>query len=370
MESNIIRKKVLHLITGLGVGGAETILSETVPGLQAEFDNRVCCIVGRGSIGKKLEDSDIPVYYLDLKNFFDLGAISKFKKIIEDFQPEILVTYLIHADLFGRIFGKLFGINKIVSSKHGSLLRWDFLKYFDRFTSFLVTKYVVLTKTEQEKMIRELKILQEKTEVIPNGINLEKFDVVIDKNKKKNELGINNDNLNIVCVSNLREGKGHEYLLEAFEQTYEKIKGINLLIIGDGEKREELLCQIKNYKSRDNIRFLGYRNDVIEILKVSEIFVMPTLAEGMSMAILEAMACELPIITTKIRANEEIIEDKLDGLLVAIRNSSAIKYKIQELINNKDLRCQLGSKAKQKIKTKFDLVITTKQFMNLIQNVL
>lgn len=362
------RKKILHLITGLGVGGAETILSEIVPRLQKEFDNRVCCIIGHGIIGKKLEDSNIPVYYLDLKNFFDFGAIFRFKKVINEFQPEILITYLIHADLFGRFFGKLFGVKKVISSKHGSLLQWDFLKYLDRFTSFLVTKYIVLTKTEQKKIIRELKISKDRTVIIPNGIDLNKFDVVVDKNEKKKELGINNDNLNIVCVSNLREEKGHEYLLEAFEKLFEKHKKSNLLIVGNGEKKETLISQIADYQSKDNVHFLGNRQDVTEILKISDIFVMPTLAEGMSMAILEAISSGLPIITTTIAANKELIENEITGLLVQPRSDREITESMQRLLNDVQLRKRLGQAAKEKAASEFEINLIIKKLADLLNN--
>ena len=134
------KKKILHLITGLEIGGAEMMLLKTLPRMQEDFDNRVCCIRGHGPIGKKLEKAGVPVYYLNLKNIFDLGIILRFKKIIKEFQPKILVTYLIHADLFGRIFGRIFGIKKITCSVRVKLVQWKYfpLLIIDGLTSFLV----------------------------------------------------------------------------------------------------------------------------------------------------------------------------------------------------------------------------------------
>lgn len=363
------KKKTLHLITGLEIGGTEMMLLKILSRMQNDFDNRVCCIIGHGPMGKKLEEAGIIVYYLDLKNVFDLGIIWRFRKTIKEFQPEILATYLIHSDLFGRIFGRLFGIKKIICSRQGSLLQWDFLKYFDRMTKFLVTRYMVLTEVEKSILVKTLAIKKEKIMVNPNGLDIKEFDFEIDKQSKKVELGIQNENINIVCVSKLRNGKGHEYLLEAFEALYKKNNKLNLLIVGGGERESFLLDLITNYESKGNIYFLGNRTDVREILKISDIFVMPTLAEGMSTAILEAMASRLPIITTNIPANKELIQNMKNGFLVSPKNVPEIAEKINVLINCPDLRQEIGNSARKKVESEFNLDLTVKIFAKLLNEV-
>jgi hypothetical protein len=108
------KKKILHLISGLDIGGTETQLLRVLPELQIYHENYVCCVRGHGPIGKQLEKKGVPVQYLEFKNILDLGVIYRFYKSIEKIQPDILVTYLIHADLYGRVFGRLFGVKKIV----------------------------------------------------------------------------------------------------------------------------------------------------------------------------------------------------------------------------------------------------------------
>lgn len=363
------KKKILHLITGLEIGGAEILLLRTLPKMQNAFDNRVCCIIGRGPIGKRLENAGIPVYYLDLKNIFDLKIILKFKKIINEFKPDILLTYLIHADLFGRIFGRIFGIKKIVCSKHGSLLQWEFLKYLDRLTKSLVTHYTALTEVEKSILIKTLGIKEEKIFINPNGIETKEFDFEINKKQKQDELGIKNDNTNIVCVSKLRNKKGHEYLLEAFETLYKENNKLNLIIVGDGEKEDFLREYISNYSSKNNIYFLGNRDDIKEILSISDIFVMPTLAEGMSIAILEAMASGLPIITTDIPANKVLIQNMESGILVQPKSSLEIAEKISLLLKNIELRKKLGQAAKKRAELEFDFDLKMKKFINFLNKI-
>jgi glycosyltransferase involved in cell wall biosynthesis len=280
-----------------------------------------------------------------------------------------LITYLIHADLFGRIFGRLFGIKKIICSRQGSLLQWDFLKYFDWLTKGLVTRYTALTEVEKSILIRTLGIKKEKIIINPNGIEMKEFDFEIDRQKKKNELGIQNENINIVCVSKLRNGKGHEYLLNAFEALYEKNNKINLLLVGGGERESFLIDCVSNYESKGNIYFLGNRNDAKEILKISDIFVMPTLAEGMSIAILEAMASGLPIITTNIPANKVLIQDKETGILVSPKNAPEIAEKISILVNDADLRQKMGHAAKKRAESEFNLDLAVKRFIEFLNDI-
>ncbi len=352
-----MKKRILHIITGLEVGGAETNLSRLIPSLEKTFENRICCLIGRGPMGKIFADKNIPVYYLDINNVFDFFnpfVVLKFRKIIKEFKPDIIATYLIHSDLFGRIWGRFFGVKKIICNHRGSLLQWEWLSFLDKITSFLVTKYVFQTLSAKKEISRRLNIEPKKTTVIPNVINLEDFEFEIDNSKKSKELGIPEENLNIVSVSNLRKGKGHKYLLGAFDRVYRQgHENMNLLIVGDGDQRPILEKQAKICESGDHIYFLGRRSDVLEILKICDIFVLPTFAEGMSNAIMEAMASKLAVITTDIDVNKDLIKNNYSGILVPVKNSDVIAENITKLLKNPEERTRLGENAYNEIKDKF-----------------
>jgi glycosyltransferase involved in cell wall biosynthesis len=363
------KKKILHFISGLEVGGTETQLLRILPNLQNYHDNRVCCANGRGPIGKALEEKGISVYYLDLENIFNIFAIKRFYKIVKDFSPDILVTYLIHADLYGRILGKLFGIKKIICSKRGALLQWEWLFFFDRMTKKMVDHYLVQTETAKKEWIEKLKLPESKFTVIPNGIDIKQFKIQVDKTKKKEELGIKKDSFIITCVSKLRRGKGHKLLLEVFENIFESNKNISLLLVGDGEQEKSLREQVKNYHSKNEIFFLGFRKDIAEILSVSDLFVLPTEKEGMSNAIIEAMIMGVPVITTNIPENKDIIENQKTGIFFTVNDVNSLKKSVETLIYNPDLRTKLGQNAQQEVTLNFDIQVVTKRFANFYQEV-
>src|SRR6185369_9251614 len=349
------KKKILHLITGLEVGGAEMMLLKTLPRMQEAFDNRICCIRGHGEIGKRLEAASVPVYYLDLKNIFDLGIIFRFGKIIKEFEPDILVTYLIHADLFGRVFGRIFGIKKIICSVRVKLIQWKYLPLLalDGLTSFLVNHYHFNSHTVADMYLKYFFLSNKKITVIPNGIEIAKYKISIDKMKKRRELSIPEDVFLIGCVGRLEKQKGQKYLIGAFSEIIKTHPQVFLILIGDGSYRIFLEKLAQTLELGNCVKFFGRRSDVPEILQTIDLFVLPSLYEGMSNAVMEAMAAGKPIITTHIPENKELIQNNQTGILVSPKNTLALKLAMENIIENSELKKLLGDEAQKSVSKNF-----------------
>lgn len=327
------RKRILHLITGLELGGTENMLLKTLPLIQDKFENIVCCIVGTGPVGEKLVEKGVTVHYLKLKNIFDVGAIIRFGKVISQVKPDLLVTYLIHADLWGRIWGKAFGVKKVICSQRGSLLQWQWLRIVDKLTKHMVDMYTTQTEIAKINLVKELNIDPDKVMVIPNFVSV-KENKKINRSQKLHKLGIMSNKLNFICVSKLRRGKGHECLLEAFENLFRSFNNINLLLVGDGDRKEELINQVKGYNSRDSIFFLGKREDVTDLLLCSDFFVLPTEGEGMSNAILEAMEAGIPVIVSNIQENLELLPGDDYAVFVWAKDTKSLERGMDYCIRN------------------------------------
>lgn len=350
------RKKILHLISGLEIGGTEMQLLRILPELQKYHENSVCCVRGRGPIGKQLEENGVSVHYLEFRSATDFAVIYRFYQVIREFQPDILVTYLIHADLYGRVLGRLFGIKKIVSSKRGLLLQWEWLSFFDRLTKHLVTHYLVQTEKAKKEWMKKLHLFDEKRfTIIPNGIDTDQFQIDIDNRGKKSSLGLSDSSFVITSIGRLRRKKGHEYLLRAFENIFDEEKNLILLLVGDGEREDALKKQVTNYKSKSAIKFLGNRTDIPEILAITDIFALPTEGEGMSNAIIEAMAAGVPIITTDIEENRELIKDGVTGILFQKNDVRALSEKLRSLQPDPETRHRIGARARKEAERVFDI---------------
>jgi len=236
------KRKILHLITGLEIGGAEIMLLKTIPSLKNDFEHIVCCIRGRGPIGEKLAAYDIPVHYLDLQGFLDWRVIPKFHALLQSKKPDLLITYLIHADLFGRVFGRIFGVKKIFCSVRVKLVQ---AKYFpllivDGLTSFLVNQYHFNSQSVAVFYQKYFFLSKKKITVICNGLDITKYEISKEASEhKRQELGLN-DKIVLGCLAKLRAQKGHKYLLEAFHDIHIKHPETALLLIGNGEERQSL----------------------------------------------------------------------------------------------------------------------------------
>lgn len=349
------RKKIVHLITGLETGGAEMMLLKTLPLLQTEFENEVYCLKGKGIIGERLKEKGILVYYLHFNLVSLLITVWRFKKLLKSSQPDLLVLYLIHADIFGRIFGRIFGVKKIISNRRGFYLNWRSLYWLDRVTAPLVDRFIVQTEHAVKVLSEDLSVPKEKISVVPNAIDLKEYDFNLDSEEKKLSLGIPRENINITCVSTLKPGKGLEELLQAFNTLFSQNPHYSLLLVGDGPLKEELRKESSLLPASKNIFFLGRRFDVREILHISDIFVLPTYSEGMSNAILEAMASKLPVVSTTIPVNQEVIENMRTGLLIPVGDSHLLFKALQKLIEKPALRESLGDAAFQKVKNSYSL---------------
>jgi len=352
-----MNKKILHLITGLEIGGAETMLLKLLPQTSDSIDHHVCSIIGVGPIGDQLSASGISVHHLDLTHNLDLSVIFRFKKLMQDIKPDVLITYLPHADLLGRFVGKAVGTPTIVGSIRVRLTRSKYLPFFiiDGLTSPLVNHYHFNSQTIANLHQRLLLVSSKKITVIPNTIDVSKYDINIDIERKKSDLNIPSDRLIIGCIARLRKQKGHPYLITAFKKIITRHPQALLVLAGDGEEKSSVLDTINKLNLRDNVIMLGNRHDIPEILQLFDIFAFTTLYEGMSNSIMEAMAARRPIVTTDIPENCELIDHGQSGLLVPARDVNATAHALNTLIEQPSKRHLLGQRAHQSVINNFSL---------------
>ncbi len=347
-------KKVLHLITGLEKGGgAEAMLLKTLPYLE-KTENVICVLKGRGEISKQLEQKGIKVYYLDMKNYFDIGVISRYKKVIREYEPDIQVNYLIHADVFGRILAKKFGAGKVVSYIRNRHTNFTF-SFLDRITLRKVDYLLTNSQANLGFYREKYDFPKNRSACIPNGI---KIDNEIDSEalgKLKQEFDILGDEFIITCVARLHKQKNIDTLVRAVQKLQEKSLNFKVLICGEGKERNKLKELAKKLSLQDNILFLRNRDDALNILNISDVFVLPSAKEGMSNALLEAMSIGLPCIVSNIEENTELVRNGENGLTFKVKKPKDLCAKIEELIGNEVKKSKMGEKSINIIKEKYNI---------------
>lgn len=343
------------------------MLAQLLPRLN-DFEHIVCSLSDGGVLEKTIAANGVKTYHLPGGKKFALSAILKFREIIKKEKPDIISTRLIHADIFGRIFGRAFGVKKIICVTESILEQKKYDKFFliERLTSFLVNRYVAVSQSVKNKYVRQAKINPNKIEVIYNGIDLEKFTTLPDKQTARQRLGFAPDEILIGYAAKMRRERNHAVLLRAFSALARDLPKAKLILAGDGPEKEKLINLARELKIEKQTIFLGNRDDVPLILRALDVFISLSTYEGMSVAILEAMAAGLPIVASDIAPNRELIENEKNGLLAPPFEPAIIAKKIITLLKNPDKKNSLGIMAHEKSKL-FTLDKTAVSFTKFYQ---
>jgi glycosyltransferase involved in cell wall biosynthesis len=271
---------------------------------------------------------------------------------------------IVHTHLFdwqGRVVARLAGIPIIVTTYH-LVTDWDttgglysrFRIYLDSMTSKLNDKIIVVSDDVRRSAVESGKISAERIITIQNGIDVDSFSSLGDKGDLRSELGLI-DRLVVLAIGRLVEQKGHTYLIEAAEILKEEFPNISVLIVGEGPLRKTLESKIKSSKLEDNVTLLGPRRDIPDLLALSDVYVMPSLFEGLPITLLEAMAAGKPIVTTEVDGIHGVLRNKIEGLLVPPMDKASLARALSSLLSNKSLASSLASSAQTKVRADFNI---------------
>lgn len=365
------KKRVLHIIQSLDSGGCENMLLRTIPLLTDEFEHQIITLHRLGELAPRFAEKRIPVTTVHWRGFLDIAGYKRLLTAVHQFAPSVTITYLFHADMVGRLF-----LQRKMSAPVIPFLRttYNHPKYLiarlmEKATKSLVPRYLANSEAVKDFYVSKIGVPKEKITVISNGIDTDYFDSIVPDPNLRQSLRILPDDFVIICVANFHPNKGHRYLLDAFEATYQKHTNVRLLLIGDGAERNNLERQIVNYQSKENILFLGRRTDVPQLLKISDCFVLPTLFEGMSNAIMEAMASGLPVITTDIPENRFLIKNNINGILVKANDAEELSRSISLLKNDTLRGKELGLNGQKSIRQSLSIKMITHDWKNFLATI-
>ncbi len=204
-----------------------------------------------------------------------------------------------------------------------------------------------------------------KVKILQNGIDLEKIYKNLDYEFNiRNELYLKEENVAIVSISRLHKQKNLPILIKALQYLDDNFI---LIIVGDGPERNRLIRLIKELKLNHRVYFLGIRFDIVNILNSSDIFILPSKIEGMSNALLEAMALKKSCIVSNIPQNKELIEDNVNGLIFKTDCEKDLSQKVLYVLKN-EKNIAYGENAYQTIKSKYDINLIAKKYNKILQD--
>jgi len=380
--------RVLHIIESLGHGGAERQLINNLKAIdKSRFINAVCFLFDRDDLQPELLRLGIPVYKLGMSSQYDWRkGLFGLRAVIKGGQFDIIHTELYWANIYGRVCGRLFSDAKIVTTIHAptyepqilkddpNLKPWKLtlVRILDGLTGTVCNyRFVACSEFVKRSAVGRLGYRPESIQVIYNGIDLGSFRE--DDSGKvislRRELGLDHGEAILVNVGRLIPQKGQRYLIMAMPKVLDEQPSCKLLLVGEGPMENELQDLAHDLGVGEAIWFLRTRHDVPAILQLSDLFVLPSLSEGMPVALLEAMAMRKPCIASNITSIPEVVEDGRSGVLVEPQRPDQLANAVLSLIDDPERRQAMRVRGRQIVKEKFSINVNIRLLENLYERV-
>ena len=357
----------MHLLVTLPVGGAEDLVAAMVTGLDPErFAMQAACIGPRGFIGEELTKAGFPVVSLglDIKRTSAWRLVSELRSLLKELQPDILHTHLYHPNFYGRLAALGMGLKGVVAQVHNTYTRVKFHRCLANYLLAFFTDRVLVGSTQVWDDVRRYdRVAARRLQLIPYGIPLEELAVPATPEEAKARLGVSGFVLG--AVGRLEEQKGHEYLLAALPALRREIDDLTVLLVGEGRRGDALKQQARELGVEEVVHFLGTRRDLPWIYRAMDLYVQPSLWEGLSLAMLQALGAGLPGVVTRVSGALGVVEDGVNGRLVPPGDSGALAAAILELYRQPEVRQRLGERARRTISEHYSLKAMLSQLEKL-----
>ncbi len=346
----------------LALGGLQQVVVTICKTIDTSlFEPTVLCLRELGEYAAEIEKLGIAVRLLpQKKNGVDYFAFVNVARLIKREKIDVIHTHNTQPFIDGVLGGLLAGVKTMVHTDHARDFP-DKRRYMmaERLLSHFVYKVVAVSDHTAINLRTYEKIPARKLTVIPNGIHGSAYSLVIDKVKKREELGIARTGPIIGIGVRLCEQKGLTYLIQAMPEIIKSFPDCTLVIAGKGPLENDLLEEAEEAGIAGQVKFIGMRLDIPELLKLFDVYVLPSLWEGMPMVLLEAMAAGCPIVATDVGGVSSVIKHEETGLLIEQKNPGAIAEAIKRILSEPSLKNKITAQARDEFNARFDSKVMT-----------
>ncbi len=349
-----MKKRILHVITTLSVGGAEIHLRELLSGIsRAKYHIELAYFKEEAQEARSMVSDfrhlGIPVHDLGGTGRISLGALTRLIRLLAKGRFDLVHSHLFRADLYSSLALLLFPKTVLVNSVHNpeDFYTRRLVALLARFAARRQSRTIAISKAVERHLADYLRAPSAKlnliyyglSPIVPKGINL------------RAEYGIPPGAPLIGTIGRLSKQKGHLILLEAMARIVKMIPEARLLIVGHDDQglREALQDRIGELGLQDRVILPGFRDEVPDIMAALDLFCLPSLWEGFGMVLIEAMAESLPIVASRVGSIPEVVLDNKTGILVPPGDSKALTEAILNILGNGGLSVELGMAGRKRL---------------------
>jgi len=353
MPSRAMPLRVMFVVTSMPVGGAETLLVNLVRRMDsARFVPEIVCLKQLGPLGEELA-CNFRVHHGLIAAKYDVRVVWRLARLMRSRQIDAVVTVGAGDKMFwGRLAARLAGVPVTACALHST--GWpDSVGRLNRMLTPITDAFIGVAREHGRHLVHQEGFPAHKVHVIPNGIDVERFrpDRAA-RERIRSEWGISLETPCCGLVAALRPEKNHRLLLKAFSLLRQAVPEANLVIVGDGPERSSLESTTRSMfpgAAANRVHFLGNRSDVPAVLAALDAFVLTSDNEANPVSILEAMATELPIVSTRVGSVHESVVHGQTGFLAAAGDAEAIAGHLTQVLSNPLLAQELGTAGRQRV---------------------
>jgi glycosyltransferase involved in cell wall biosynthesis len=375
MQNNPAKRKIniLHVTFDMRIGGTEMVIKNLINGADKTcFNLFLFCIEEPiGPWGMELQQQGINITSQSRHVGFDFSMISSIYTCIKRHNIDVVHCHQYTPWVYGAL-ASLLTKARVIFTEHGRFYpdstTWK-RRLVNPILMLLTSKVTAISEATKKALVKYEYIPKNKIDVIFNGIKKLAVDSTSSV-KVRNRYKINQDAVLLGTVARLDSIKNHKMMLNAFSSLSSTAVPLHLVIVGDGDERDNLEKQITALGIQNKVTMTGYKSNPADYLNAIDIFLLPSFSEGTSMTLLEAMSLGKPCIATDVGGNSEVIQDGVTGLLIPNDDERSLVQAINKVIRSETLHNDLQKAALQRFEDKFSNNIMNENFKQAYQSVM
>jgi len=357
--------RVLHVVLGLEIGGLEAFVLDLSKAYRKNVSSTIVCLRGQGKIMAK-DTAHANIVYLDGPENFSWGLIRRLQQLIRSESIDIVHTHNPGPHLYGALAGRLCG-KPVIHTKHGRNYPDNRRKVLLNRIATILTHRIIAVSRDAEAVCREIEsVPRAKLRTILNGTDLEEFVPKAQTGDLKTKLGIPPETPLIGIIARLSRVKNHKLLFRSMQKLAALGVDAALAVVGDGPLEQDLHQSVEELQLEDTVHFLGARSDVGDLYPEFDVFVLSSLSEGVSLTLLEAMSCQIPVVATRVGGNPEVVEDGVTGYIVD-ESEESIAAALAALLAEEgaaEKRTAMGKMGRKRVAEVFSMEMTANSYLD------